>query len=69
VALSVFGRFDSNPRHFSITEAVDALVFDAYIGKVLRPTIKIGDALVPDNLAAHRASRIEQVAAECVTVS
>ena len=31
----------------------------------MRPTIKAGDVLVLDNLAAHKASRIEQVAAEC----
>jgi len=50
---------------FSIEGAVDATVFDAYVGQVLRPTIKAGDVLVPDNLAAHKARRIERVAREC----
>jgi transposase len=49
----------------SITGAVDTLVFDAYVERVLRPTIKAGDVLVLDNLTAHKASRIERVAAEC----
>jgi transposase len=49
----------------SITGAVDTLVFDAYVEQVLRPTIRAGDVIVLDNLAAHRASRIERVAAEC----
>ena len=49
----------------SVEGAVDTLVFDAYIEQVLRPTIRAGDVLVLDNLAAHKASRIEQVAAEC----
>jgi transposase len=49
----------------SIEGAVDTEVFDAYIEQVLGPTIRAGDVLVLDNLTAHRASRVEQVAAEC----
>ena len=49
----------------SIPGAVDTAVFDAYAERVLRPTIRAGDVIVLDNLTAHRASRIEQVAAEC----
>jgi transposase len=45
--------------------AVDTEAFDAYVGHVLRPTIKRGAVLVLDNLSAHHASRIEEVAAEC----
>jgi transposase len=48
----------------SIPGAVDTLVFDAYVERVLRPTIRAGDVIVLDNLTAHRASRIEQVTAE-----
>jgi transposase len=49
----------------SIEGAVDTEVFDAYVERVLRPTIKAGDVLVLDNLTAHRASRVETVAQEC----
>lgn len=49
----------------TVQGAVDTAVFNVYIECVLRPTIKTGDILVLDNLSAHRASRIEQVAAEC----
>jgi len=45
--------------------AVDTDAFDAYVEHILRPTIKRGDVLVLDNLSAHHASRIEEVAAEC----
>lgn len=45
--------------------AVDTDVFNVYLEQVLRPTIKRGDVLVLDNLSAHHASRIEEVAAEC----
>lgn len=48
----------------SITGAVDTSVFDAYVERVLRPTIKAGEVIVLDNLTAHKASRIERVAAE-----
>lgn len=45
--------------------AVDTDAFNAYLEQVLRPTIKSGDVLVLDNLSAHHASRIEEVAEEC----
>jgi transposase len=46
----------------SIEGAVDTEVFDAYVERVLGPTIRQGEVIVLDNLGAHRASRIEQVA-------
>jgi transposase len=49
----------------SIEGAVDTEVFNAYVEQVLRPTIRAGEVIVLDNLTAHRASRIEQVAEEC----
>ena len=48
----------------TVEGAVDTLCFDAYVEHVLRPTIRRGDVLVLDNLSAHHASRIEEVAAE-----
>lgn len=48
-----------------IEGSVDALCFNAYCEKVLRPTLKTGEIIVPDNLRAHRASRIEEIAASC----
>jgi transposase len=49
----------------TVEGAVDTEVFDAYVEQVLRPTIRRGDVLVLDNLSAHHASRIEEVAGEC----
>jgi transposase len=49
----------------TVEGAVDTVVFDAYVEHVLRPTIRRGDVLVLDNLSAHHASRIEEVAEEC----
>ena len=45
--------------------AVDRDAFNAYVERVLRPTIKEGDVLALDNLSTHHASRIEEVAQEC----
>jgi transposase len=49
----------------TIQGAVDTDIFNAYIEQVLRPTIRPGDVIVLDNLSAHRASRLETIAAEC----
>ena len=48
----------------TVEGAVDTLCFDAYLEQVLAPQLQRGDVVVLDNLGAHRASRIEEVAAE-----
>ena len=45
----------------TIEGSVDTLVFNAYVEKVLGPTLEPGDIVVLDNLSAHRASVIEEV--------
>lgn len=45
--------------------SVDTLVFNAYCEHVLRPTLRVGDVIVLDNLGAHRASRIEEITKHC----
>jgi transposase len=49
----------------TVEGAVDTETFNAYVKQVLRPTVQPGDVLVLDNLSAHRASRIEEMAQEC----
>ena len=46
----------------TVEGAVDTLCFDAYLERVLGPQLRRGDVVVLDNLGAHRASRIEEVA-------
>jgi transposase len=48
-----------------IEGSVDTLVFNAYCEQVLRPSLRAGDVIVLDNLGAHRASRIEEIADGC----
>ena len=49
-------------RALMLEGAVDTLVFDACCEHCLRPCLRDGDVLVLDNLGAHRASRIEEIA-------
>jgi len=46
----------------AVEGAVDTLCFDAYLERVPGPRLRSGDVVVLDNLTAHRASRIEEVA-------
>ena len=50
---------------WTVEGAVDTDVFNVYVERILRPTLRRGDILVLDNLRAHHASRIEEVAEEC----
>jgi transposase len=53
----------------TVEGAVDTLVFNTYVEKLLRPTLRASDVLVLDNLTAHRASCIERVAAAVIWLS
>ena len=48
----------------TVQGAVDTLCFDAYVAQVLSPHLGRGDVVVLDNLGAHKASCLEQVAEE-----
>jgi transposase len=48
-----------------IEGSVDTAVFNAYCEQILRPSLKVGDVIVLDNLGAHRASGIEEIAKSC----
>lgn len=47
----------------AVEGAVDTLCFDAYLERVLGPRLRRGDVVVLDNMGAHRASCIKEVAA------
>ena len=48
----------------TVEGSVDTLCFDAYVTQVLGPQLRRGDLVVLDNLGAHKASCLEQVAKE-----
>lgn len=49
----------------TVEGAVDTEVFNVYVREVLGPALEAGDILILDNLTAHRASQIKEVAHEC----
>src|SRR5260370_19249874 len=54
--------WDGVEATMTVDGAVDTLVFNVYVEQVLRPRVQAGDILVLDNLGAHKASIIEEVA-------
>ncbi len=48
----------------TIEGSVDTIVFNEYCEQVLRPSLEVGDVIILDNLTAHRASRIEEIACQ-----
>lgn len=47
----------------TIEGAIDAAVLRAYVGQVRVPTLRIGDVVVMDNLAAHKVPGIAEAIA------
>lgn len=45
--------------------AVDTICFDVFCREMLTACLKAGDIIVLDNLGAHRASCIEEIAEKC----
>jgi transposase len=45
--------------------AVNADVFEAFVGQVLVPTLAAGDVVVMDNLSSHRRSRTRELIQAC----
>ena len=45
--------------------AVDTICFNVFCREMLASCLKVGDIVVLDNLGAHRASCIEEVAKDC----
>ena len=53
-------RHDRLDALMTVNGGTDTLVFQAYVDQVLVPTLKPGDIVVLDNLAAHRADGIRE---------
>lgn len=61
-------RLDGSTAAMTLPGATDRLAFDAYVEKVLVPTLRVGDIVVVDNLSPHKspqaAEHIRQTGAE-----
>ncbi len=47
-------RLDGSTAAMSLDGPTDRLAFEAYVEQVLRPTLRVGDIVVIDNLAPHK---------------
>lgn len=56
-AMSVGGMGPS----LAVTSAVNATVFEAYLGSVLLPSLSQGQIVVMDNLPAHKVERVREL--------
>lgn len=52
-------RWDGSTACMTIDGATDTEVFHAYVAQVLVPTLRPGDIVILDNLAAHKDDRTE----------
>lgn len=50
---------------WTIEGAVDTLTFETYLHQVLAPTLKAGQIVILDNLAAHKSETIRQIVEAC----
>ena len=48
----------------TIDGGTDAEVFHAYVGQVLRPTLRPGDIVIMDHLRAHQVAGIREAIAQ-----
>ncbi len=51
-------RIDGTTACMTVEGAADANVFEAFVQKVLAPTLSSGDIVVMDNLSTHKVPRI-----------
>lgn len=54
-------RLDGLVAPFTIDCPMDAEVFDAYVERVLVPTLRPGDVVVMDNLSSHKGPRVRRL--------
>ena len=53
-------RFDGSIAAMTIEGATDAFSFEAYISKILCPTLDRGDIVIMDNLSSHKVNGIRE---------
>ena len=54
-------RLDGLTAPFTIDCPMDGEIFSTYVQQVLAPTLRCGDVVVMDNLAAHKHPQIKQL--------
>jgi len=54
-------RLDGSCAAMTIEAATDADVFGAYVRHILAPTLRPGDIVIMDNLAAHKSPQVRKL--------
>jgi len=54
-------RLDGTTAAMSLEGAVDGLAFEAYVERVLLPTLHAGDIFLLDNLQVHKSVKVKQL--------
>ena len=58
-------RSDGNTESIVFKGALNKNIFEAYVEKVLSPSLRPGDIVVMDNLSAHKSQKVEKILNDC----
>ena len=58
-------RSDGHTESLVFRGALNRDIFEAYVEKVLVPTLRSGDIVVMDNLSSHRSEKVEEIINSC----
>ena len=58
-------RSDGHTESIVFKGALNKDIFEAYVEKVLAPSLRPGDIVVMDNLSAHKSPKVEEIIKSC----
>ena len=58
-------RSDGHTESIVFKGALNKEIFEAYVKKVLAPSLRPGDIVVMDNLSAHKSQKVEEIINSC----
>jgi len=61
ITLTAAVRLDGVGACLAFDGATNSACFEAYVGRCLVPTLKVGDVVVMDNLSCHKTAEVERL--------
>ena len=58
-------RSDGHTESIVFQGSLNKNIFEAYVEKVLAPSLRPGDIVVMDNLSAHKSQKVENIINSC----
>ena len=58
-------RSDGHTESIVFKGALNKDIFEAYVNKVLAPSLRPGDIVVMDNFSAHKSQKVEKIINSC----